>query len=381
MVKRKQENNRLEHCFLELLKAGLWKRKPSTDGFPLHADEWRAVLQISIKQAVLGVVYDGMTSLPSSLLPPEEEMKKWTRYIQGMERQYLSHIRMLNYLLVRYELEGGMTPALLKGLGLSSYYPDIRHRSCGDIDLLFVGDEKAEKANRLAEQWGLKVERGPHGESDYTIKGVLVEIHARLLHQNSPFISKKTKQQLHTALVSGDAFCQREIEGVPVSVLQPLYNNLLLTTHSLKHVLNEGIGMRQLCDVAMFLKAEQEYMDAADFRKILSDWGVEQWANLVYAFCIKILGMPENLLPYPIDVDRYDTGLLMDEVWRTGNFGEMDCINPDRPENPFAGKLFTGKRLFSKSWRFFRYAPGETFAVPFESTWSSFYRIFRKNSE
>ncbi|MBQ7440799.1 MAG: nucleotidyltransferase family protein, partial [Prevotella sp.] len=176
MVEKKQENNRLEHCFLELLKAGLWKRNSSTNGFPLNTDEWSAVLQISLKQAVLGIVYDGMMSLPSSLLPPEEEIEKWTRYIQGMERQYLSHIRMLNYLLVRYELEGGMTPALLKGLGLSSYYPDIRHRSCGDIDLFFVGDEKAEEANRLAEQWGLKVKRGPRGESEYTIKGVLVEI-------------------------------------------------------------------------------------------------------------------------------------------------------------------------------------------------------------
>ena len=147
MVGKKRDNSRLEHCFLELLKAGLWKGKPSTDGFPLTANEWNAVLQLSMKQAVLGIVYDGMTSLPSSLLPPEEDMKIWTRYIQNMERQYLSHIRMLNYLLVRYELEGGMTPALLKGLGLSSYYPDIRHRSCGDIDLLFIGDEKAEEAN------------------------------------------------------------------------------------------------------------------------------------------------------------------------------------------------------------------------------------------
>lgn len=377
MVGKKRDNSRLEHCFLELLKAGLWKGEPSTDGFPLTANEWNAVLQISMKQAVLGIVYDGMTSLPSSLLPPEEDMKIWTRYIQNMERQYLSHIRMLNYLLVRYELEGGMTPALLKGLGLSSYYPDIRHRSCGDIDLLFMGDEKAEEANRLAEQWGLEVERGRHGESNYTIKGVLVEIHARLLHQNSPFISKKTKQQLHIALENGEAFCQREIEGVPVRVLQPLYNNLLLATHSLKHVLNEGIGMRQLCDTAMFLKAEHEHIDAGRFRQLLSDWGVERWGNLTYAFCVKVLGMPQKLLPYSIDIDQYDTDLLLDEVWRTGNFGEMDCINPDRPENAFAGKLFTGKRLFSKAWRFYRYAPGETFAVPFKSTWSSFYRMIR----
>ena len=70
MVEKKQENNRLEHCFLELLKAGLWKGKPSTDGFPLTANEWNAVLQLSMKQAVLGIVYDGMTSLPSSFYRP-----------------------------------------------------------------------------------------------------------------------------------------------------------------------------------------------------------------------------------------------------------------------------------------------------------------------
>lgn len=378
MVKQRTiEDKRLEQCFIQLLSAGLWKKKASTDGFPLTATEWNAVLELSLKQAVIGIIYDGISSLPSSLLPPEVEMKKWTLYIQNTERHYLSHIRMLNYLLVRYELEGGMHPVLLKGLGLSSYYPDIRHRACGDIDLLFVGDDKAEQANLLAEKWGLKVDRGLHGESNYTIKSVLVEIHARLLHQRSPFISKKTKKQLHTALENGDAFCQRNIEGVLVSVLNPLYNNLLLTTHSLKHVLNEGVGMRQMCDVAMFLKAEHDHIDAETFRHLLIDWGVEKWGNLTYAFCVKVLDMPTSLLPYPIDIDRYDTDLLLKEVWRTGNFGEMDCINPDRPENKIAGKLFTGKRLFSKAWRFFRYAPGETFALPFDSTWSSFYRLFR----
>ncbi len=371
------DNKRLEHCFLQLLRAGLWKRETLTDGFPLTNNEWEAVFQIALKQAVLGIIYDGLSSLPSPLLPPEEEMSKWTQYIQQLERHYLSHYRMLNYLLVRYEVEGGLHPVLMKGLGLSSYYPDIRHRACGDIDLFFVGDEKAEQANRMAEQWGLEVERGLHGESNFTIKSVLVEIHAQLLHQRSPFIKKKTKRQLHIALENGDAFCQRDIEGVPVSVLHPLYNNLLLTTHSLKHVLNEGIGMRQLCDVAMFLKAEHELIEPSAFRQLLRDWGVEQWGNLTYAFCVRVLGMPSSLLPYPIDINGYDTDLLLEEVWRTGNFGEMDCINPDRPDNKIAGKLFTGRRLFSKSWRFFRYAPGETFAIPFVSTWSSFYRLFR----
>ena len=378
MVKKStKENKSPEQCFLQLLSAGLWKKEPSTEGFPLTADEWEAVLQLSLRQAVFGIIYDGMSLLPSSLLPPEEAMKKWQQYIQSTEHHYLSHFRMLNYLLVRYEIEGGIQPVLLKGIGLSSYYPDIRRRACGDIDLFFVGDEKAEQANRLAEKWGLKVERGLHGESNYMVKNVLVEIHGRLLHQRSPFIKKKTKQQLYTALENGEAFCLRDIEGVPVRVLQPLYNNLLLTTHSLKHVLNEGIGMRQLCDVAMFLKAEQKHVDAEAFRQLLNDWGVEQWGNLTYAFCVKVLGMPESLLPYPIDIDRYDTDLLLEEVWRTGNFGEMDCINPDRPDNKLAGKLFTGRRLFSKAWRFARYAPGETTALPFQSTWSSFYRLFR----
>lgn len=378
MVKdNRNGRSQLENCFLQLLSAGLWKRDPQITRFPLSDEEWEAIFELSVKQAVTGIVYDGVMCLPPSEQPPTTIMSRWSDQIRSVENHYLAHIRMLNFLLVRYELEGGLHPVLLKGLGLSSYYPDVRHRLCGDIDLLFYGDDESEKANQIAEKWGLTVERGLHSESNFTIKHILIEIHGRLLHQRSPFISKKTKNQLHIALTNGNALCQRQIEGVPVTVLNPQYNNLLLTTHSLKHVLNEGIGMRQLCDVAMFLKAEQQNIDPVELLQLMRNWGVERWGNLTYAFCVKVLGMSESLLPYPIDLDDYDTDFLLDEVWRTGNFGEMDCINPDRPDNIIAGKLFTGRRLFTKSWRFFSYAPGETFAIPFQSTWSSFYRLFR----
>lgn len=354
--------------FLTLLQSALWATKPDTSGFPLTEAQWQQLIETAAKQGVITLLFDGVKLLPTDLQPPENLLDEWQQIVKGTEKTYMQHVRTLNYLFIRLQLEAGLHPILLKGLALASYYPTPSHRECGDIDVLFNGEAEAERANKVVEKWGMPVKRGEKGESLFNLNDTIIEFHAHLLQSNHPLIGKKTHEALSAALNSQQGTCEQNIEGSPVRVLTPTYNNLLLATHSLKHVTNEGIGLKQLCDVAMFLKGEQDQLNAAELRELLQQWKVEEWANLTYAFCINHLAMPTSLLPYPIDQRKYKTNKLWEEVWNTGNFGKKDSLDPNRPNGLMAGKLFTAERLYRNAFKFARYAPGEVLGKSVNAT-------------
>lgn len=345
--------------FLALLQSALWVTKPDTSGFPLTEEQWQQLIETAAKQGVVTLMFDGIKQLPPDLLPPENLLNYWQQIVKETEKTYMQHVRTLNYLFIRLQLEANLHPVLLKGLALASYYPIPSHRECGDIDVFFDGEAEAERANKLVESWGMPVKRGEKGESLFNLNNTIIEFHAHLLQSNHPLIGKKTHEALTTALNSKTGTYERNIEGSPVRVLTPAYNNLLLATHSLKHVTNEGIGLKQLCDVAMFLKGEHDQLNTTELRVLLQQWKVEDWANLTYVFCAKRLALPKSLLPYPIEQRKYKTERLWEEVWNTGNFGKKDSLDPNRPSGLMAGKLFTAERLYRNAFKFARYAPGE----------------------
>lgn len=64
---------------------------------------------------------------------------------------------------------------LLKGLGLSIYYPRPEHRECGDIDLWL---DNCDKGNRLIEELGIKINYDSEKHAVFHYKGVMVENHS-----------------------------------------------------------------------------------------------------------------------------------------------------------------------------------------------------------
>lgn len=358
--------DRMQRILLELLRAGLSGKAPSTVDFPLTESEWKQLFFESHKQTVQGVVYDGVLQLPSDLLPTSVVLTQWKYAVQEIEGKFLKHLKLISYLTIRYEMEARVSPVILKGLGLASYYPHPNHRIIGDIDLYFGGEEISERINQLMEKWGSIIRRGEEGESILMMNDVVIENHGQLITSHNPFVTNKVKDTLARQVVDKSAFQNVMVVKTPIRTLAPLQNHLLLLTHSLKHVLNEGIGFRQLCDVAMLLKAEKQHTDGEALRRLLKDWGIYRWANLVYAFCVNYLGTSESDLPYTFPNEKVHPELLLQEVWKSGNFGQMDERMAQR--TPGGDSVFTAKRIYGNAWRFLKYAPGDAIGLPLEYT-------------
>ena len=362
--------DRMQRLLLELLRAGLSGQTPSTTDFPLTESEWKQLFFESHKQTVQGVVYDGLMQLPTDLYPPIDLFTQWKYAVQKIEGEFLKHLKLISYLSIRYEMEAGLSPVILKGLGLAVLYPQPNHRVVGDIDLYFGGEEVSERINQLMEKWGATIQRGEEGESIFMMNDVVIENHGQLVNSFNPFVKKQVKATLAQQVVDQSAFQNILVEKTPIRTLKPMQNHVLLLTHSLKHVLNAGIGIRQLCDVAMLLKAEKHNVDGASLRQLLKDWGIYKWACLVYAFCVDYLGTAVEDLPFEFDMTAYHPELLLQEVWKSGNFGQMDERMAKRA--PEGDSVFTAKRIYGNAWRFIKYAPGDAVGLPLKYTFDYF---------
>ena len=337
----------LQKAFMLLLRQGLWDRQEDCSAlFPLDEKEWNEIHSMARKQTVQGIIYDGIRLLPDEAVPPRKVLLGWMVEVDTLERVNRQHRETLKGLQQIYAQPPSIPFLLLKGIGIAGFYPHPEHRIAGDIDLWFGNEAQTEEANQRMEKLGLPVKRGANGEASCLINRVLVEHHSRLIEMHNPFLQKKIRQW------------EAEVFANSQGKLPSEANHLLLSTHILKHLINEGIGLRQLCDVAMAFNALHSVTNKNELERICHKWHIHRWNRLLYALLIKYLGVPADLLPFSTSLcpDK-----LMQEIWESGNFGHGDERYGERPSGKWANKRYTLKRVFHKMHLSSGYAFDETF--------------------
>lgn len=338
---------KIQQALLLLLRQGLWgKKEDAFSLFPLTPEEWRQLYASAKKQTVEGVVYDGISLLELPNYPPRFLLIQWTAEIDLLERRNRAQNAMLEALRQQFNGETAPMFCLLKGQGIAALYLNPLHRVCGDLDLWFDGAEAAERANRHMESLGVKVNRGMNQDADYTLNGIVIEHHSRLIELHNPLLKKEIKDW------------ERKAFAASTEVPHPVANHLLLSTHILKHLINEGIGLRQLCDAAVAQHALHEQTDGEELERLCRRWHILKGTRLLYAFLVKYVGLPETDLPFPA---KGDADVLLDEIWECGNFGHQDCRYGERPTGKWQSKRHTWRIVSRKFPLTLRYAAGETF--------------------
>ena len=112
-----------------------------------------------------------------------------------------------------------------------------------------------------------------------------------------------------------------QIEDVTVRTLAPTDHLLYLICHAYKHFLHSGVGIRQVCDIAMFTRA---YGDKVDWGRILAacrSIRIEVFAAAIFRITERHLGfaIPEAFAG--IAVDETD---LLEDMLSGGVYGTAD---------------------------------------------------------
>lgn len=351
---RKKTSEPVRAALLALLRGGLWEQdvKPHSC-FPLSRDSWEEVFLLSKQQTVTGVAFRGLHHLPDGMLPPESLLLRWMAAADGIERKNKEMNLALDSLLTLFARHG-LHPILQKGQGLASLYAYPLLRECGDIDLYFVDEKEFESASDSIQAQGIRLVRKADGSLLYSWQGIPVEHHIRLIDlYHPPHNTKKTdliwefrRMALSTA------------SDLEVTVPAPSLNLLLQYAHILKHALGRGIGLRQLCDLA--LSCDRWHTDIMPdvLKGVCRQAGLTKWVSLLHAFLTERLGLAPDRLPYP--ETAANTQPLLEIIWRGGNFGHQ-AYRLTRPT--LLHKIQTAE-AFRRNISFaFRYAPKEALAI------------------
>ena len=343
--------------FLELLRSGLYDKKIAS--FPeLSEGEWGTILEIARKQTVVGIIYSGVSNLSPSVIVPENislQLMMEASRIKSRSYEVLSVLKEVLSLLK----ERGFHPEVLKGPSVARFYPHPELRQSGDLDIFLPAAEFGEAAFVLGDP-SFKL---PDGSVHYEWKGVDIDLHRNYF-------------DLHL-----------DNDSLP-PVPSPYATLVLLSSHILKHCMGPGIGLRQLCDMAVAYEAlrddkpsqnENESKMGKVSRETLLEYyskaGILKWNKLLSSFLKEYLGTDgypfdggEEDKEKNIDSDKDkstdpDALSLMERVLQGGNFGHHEEEREAALKRSTISRKFHTLNLYLKRMPFsLKYAPHEFWA-------------------
>ena len=227
----------------------------------LKEADWKELYAIAKKQCLVGVLFDGIKKLPAEHVVMEKELLlQWMAESQMLEK---ANVR-LNDAAIQVSgwfRKKGFRTCILKGQGNALMYPNPYSRTPGDIDIWVEGGDK-----RVI---SFVRSISPHEKACYhhiefpSYKGVEVEVHYRPSFLLCFWHNRKL--QKYYERVKEEQFSHRVMLGEQGEIAIPTmeFNLIFQLTHIYAHLMNEGIGLRQLVDY---------YYVLCDFYKIYQDF-------------------------------------------------------------------------------------------------------------
>lgn len=350
----------MEAAFFSLLRAGLWGKPADAALFlRLPMEKWTELYHLVCTQALLGVTFDGLQTLPQEARPPRPLYLQWAARAAQIEQAN----RQLNGMVARLQelYTGiGLHPVLLKGQGIATNYREPLHRQYGDIDIM-LGKEGQPLANGLLLSLGAKVSgEASNIHASYDWEGCHIENHRNMLRMNNPMAHRRFLRLL-------DEWYPHHADtapGIAMPVPPATFNVLYIFLHAFKHFLNSGVGLRQLCDWTCLLHARRQEIDGALLTQWLKELHVQPAARAFGYLAVTRLGLPAEELPFSIEGSEKLGEALLQEIYATGNFGQHDARIKPRPKGYWAGKWHTFCRATRRCNSLRHFAPLEAFWYP-----------------
>lgn len=350
----------VEKQLLALLKAGLWKSSVDSSLFEKEVN-WKEIIKLAKEQTVVGIVYDGMLTLPQELRPSRIVLLQWTNILLQLENNNLLMNEELWKLFANYETNS-VSPILMKGQGLAYNYPQPLHRQCGDIDV-YVGKSGFDKANKLLVSLGGEIINVSSRRVLCKWNILTVENHCKLTEFGSPwansFLNKEMKQV-------GNSNRKVKIGEYDIRLLPLELDVMFVLVHLLLHFIYEGIGLRQICDWACMLHRYRDDIDKKELERLLRGVGCFNGAKIVGAMMVKYLGFPKCEVPFMISAEDYkNSEWLMDGIIEGGNFGFYSEYYKHKPKNWLKRKLYAVNNIINRCRKYHKLAPAEAWCYPF----------------
>ena len=284
---------------------------------PEEGVEWEAVFQESKKQAVAVQVFMNLNELSGCENVLKEQIQDY------VFKRMMRNIRVHNQHTYMHKLLSthGIPYVTLKGAASARYYPDPQSRSMGDVDF-YVGPDNFDVGLRVFQEAGFEAcdldhichvllkKKPMHMEMHHIPAGVPDGPVGERIRM---YLSNLVEQAILVEDRSVTCYCPSDF-----------HHGLIMLMHLQHHLLSEGVGLRHLCDWAVFVRqyADQEFPRL--FAQKLRAVGLWKLARSLSLCASMYLGLPEHSWMMEEPEDLYVAASLMKDILAGGNFGSKD---------------------------------------------------------
>lgn len=305
--------NDTQKALLTLLSQALWG-----NGGVLAEADWEQVEELAKDQGVLPMLYRGAMKYKDII--PAERIRIWrgAMYAAVLQNEHMNQAQseILGWLAAK-----GIRAAILKGASVARYYNPSDIRCLGDIDLL-VDQSDLKLTSDVLKAHGYR--RNEH-DHDFHVSFVRGDVTLELHYKASVVPDGKGGQ---TAAKIMDQFLDEStmvsMNEISFPTLSEKHQALMLLMHKERHVLEGGIGLRQLCDWAAFLSAQESSSEMVDLVHMFRECGLLTFSEVVTKACVRYIGLRGECAAWCLSSEDSLVDALMEDVFRGGNMGKAD---------------------------------------------------------
>lgn len=289
--------------------------------------DWNYIFLKAREQNITGLIYNSIIRLDKDRQPGDKvlsafrsEMLTTVVASTGKYEEFLAVNNLMR--------EKNITFIGLKGCVLRNFYPVPELRTMGDFDVL-VKEADLPKIREIFLERGYEIENDVYGI--ICKKGIVYwEIFTTIAEEFA--INPEKWDKLYFSETT-------EMYGITCPV--PTYFFLHLIIHTGKHLVGSGAGIRNFCDIALFL---QKYKEEIDF-DIIEEACREQRYFKVYEYIMAVMKQFWDI-ELDMDIPERDVDALFDYMLLYGIYGKHDnsvvsqLIKRKNEDESFARKLF-----------------------------------------
>ena len=302
----------VQEILLKILSDVLWRKIPE---HTYSEQEWEDILSTAEEQGVLFLVLQGCTSIRQQF-----STTGWSKWRSKMLSTMINNELLMEEQnkIVDLLKEGGIPYAVLKGTSLSACYYNPSVRALGDIDLL-VPVQFVDRASEIL------VSQGFHAPEDsfahpYHIDFYKNSIVAELHYAVSTFPDSPAGAEAKKYMESWqEQLRQKHIGKYTFQSLSDSHQALSLLLHMERHMTTGCIGLRQLCDWAVFLTSVMPEYFEDQILPELKICGLKEFAGVLTRTAIRYLGLNSAYgMPFQ-SVRERDVQAMIEEIFRAGS--------------------------------------------------------------
>lgn len=290
-----------EKNVISIIRAALTGEKPEFESKP----NYDGIYKFSVKQQLQYLLFNGLLFLPDF-----ENSEIYSSFFEDACKAVRLDVHQdfeVSRIVNEFE-KHGIDYMLIKGICLKKLYPVTAMRSMGDIDIL-IRKKQLNKISNIMRELDYKIIGGTENEVPWHKENLLIEMHRYLMPPNNPDLYKFYNGNEWDNLIQIHSHSHEY-------AMNDEDNLVFLILHFVKHFRYSGAGIRNICDLYLFLKNHTTLNESYIKNKLEKFELYEFYLNIKNVISCWFYGEPTN------DIVDIITGML----FKGGIFGAKETM-------------------------------------------------------